>query len=161
MTTTARTAAGAGTAVRLFDAINRVVEPMVRCGFGNSLAGPGLFVVETTGRRTGERRRVPLLGVRFGDRLVVTTVRRRSHWAANLEHAGGGAVWIGGRRHPTTARVARPAGATVAGLTIGCASNDGDASHCGPNSDGLSTATRTAETPTVPTRPAAARTSPT
>lgn len=150
MTTTAPTPAAepasAGSALRLFGAINRVVEPAVRCGFGNSIAGPGLFVVETTGRRTGQRRRVPLLGVRLGDRLVVATVRRRSHWAANLQHAGGGAVWIGGRRHSTTARVARPAGATVAGLTIDRPSNDGHAHH--RRSDDVSATARAAGTRT-------------
>jgi hypothetical protein len=42
---------------QFFRTLNRIVEPAVRRGFGTSVHGPGIFVVETTGRRSGRRRR--------------------------------------------------------------------------------------------------------
>ena len=103
---------------RVLRAVNRVVEPVVRAGFGNSLVGPGVFLVETTGRRSGLRRPVPLLGVRVGDVLLVATVRRRSDWARNLQQHPVADVWIAGRPRPATANLTRPAGRAVAHLTI-------------------------------------------
>jgi deazaflavin-dependent oxidoreductase (nitroreductase family) len=103
---------------RALRAVNRIVEPAVRAGVGNSLAGPGVFLVETTGRRTGLRRPIPLLGVRVGDALLVATVRRHSQWAHNLEQHPVADVWIAGRRQHATANLARPAGRAVAHLTI-------------------------------------------
>lgn len=102
---------------RILQAINRIVEPAVRAGLGNSHTGPGLFVIETTGHRSGLTRRVPLLAIRAGDRLVVATIRRRSHWVSNLAHQPHAGVWIAGRRHPTAA-VARLDRAAVAHLSL-------------------------------------------
>lgn len=101
-----------------FRTLNRVVEPAVRAGVGNSFAGPGTFVLETTGRRTGQRRRVPLLGARAGDTVVVTTVRDNSDWVRNLERDPRAGVWIDGRRRPATASVTRLPGATIARLRL-------------------------------------------
>lgn len=98
--------------------LNRVVEPVVRAGLGNSLAGPGVFVVETTGRRSGLRRPVPLLGLRTADGLVVATIRRDSQWARNLQQRPEADVWIAGRRRRATATLARPAGRAVACLSV-------------------------------------------
>lgn len=102
----------------LFRALNRVVEPAVRAGFGNTIAGPGVFVVETVGRRSGLPRRVPLLGIRVGDRLLVGTVRRTSHWARNLEQAGTADVFVNGHRRHAVAGVSRPGGGALAALTF-------------------------------------------
>jgi deazaflavin-dependent oxidoreductase (nitroreductase family) len=98
--------------------LNRVVEPAVRAGFGNSLAGPGVFVVETTGRRSGMRRPVPLLGLRTADGLLVATIRRHSQWAHNLQQDPAAGVWIAGRRRRATATIARPAGRAVAHFSV-------------------------------------------
>jgi F420H(2)-dependent quinone reductase len=103
---------------RFFRALNRVVEPVVRAGLGSSLAGPGAFVVETTGRRSGKRRRVPLLGKRIGDTIVVSTIRADSQWVRNLEHDPVADVWLAGRPRRATATVIRLRGATIASLRL-------------------------------------------
>ena len=103
---------------RVFRALNGVVEPLVRAGVGSTVAGPGAFVVETTGHRSGRPRRVPLFGKRVGDTVIVSTVRADSQWIRNLEHEPAATVWIGGRPRPATATVSRlPAGA-VASLRL-------------------------------------------
>ena len=102
----------------LFRTLNCFVEPAVRAGLGGSLAGPGAFVVETTGRRSGLPRRVPLLGTRVGDTIVVSTIRDDSQWIRNLEHHPFADVWVAGRPRPATATVVRLPGATVAHLRL-------------------------------------------
>ncbi len=99
---------------RLFRAMNRVMVPLVRCGVGSPIAGPGLVVLETTGRKTGRPRRVPLVGPRAGRSVIVSTVRTNSAWVRNLEDHSGAEVWSGGRARPATATVRRlPTGANV------------------------------------------------
>jgi deazaflavin-dependent oxidoreductase (nitroreductase family) len=92
---------------RLFQLINKIVEPLVRLGFVSPHAGPGLVVVETTGHRTGLPRRVPLLGLRAGESVIVTTVRPNSSWVRNLEDHPQAEVWSGGIRRRATAEVHR------------------------------------------------------
>ena len=99
---------------RVFRAVNAVVEPAVRRGFASPLVGLGLIVVETTGRRTGLARRVPLVAWRVGDSVFVTTVRRNSAWVRNLEDDPQATVWSAGHKRPSAATVRRlPAGAAV------------------------------------------------
>lgn len=93
---------------RLFRSLNRVVKPLVKAGLGSPLPiGLGAVVMEATGRVSGEQREVPLLGLRLGDRVVVSTVREDSQWLKNVAADATTAVWFCGRRHDTTAAVRR------------------------------------------------------
>jgi hypothetical protein len=104
---------------RGFRTLNRLVLPAVRAGVANPwIVGPGALVLETTGRRTGLTRPVPLLGVRFRDTVVVSTVRSRSQWAANLRAQPAASMWLFGRRRPASGQVTTLAGATVAVLHL-------------------------------------------
>lgn len=86
-----------------FAALNRVVKPVVKAGLFSPLPiGAGLVVLETTGRKTGRKREVPLVAVRFGDRVNVSTVRSRSLWAKNIEADENVSVWVGGRKREAT-----------------------------------------------------------
>ncbi len=90
-----------------FRALNAVVEPVVRRGFGSPCVQPGGFVVlETKGHKSGKLRRTPLAAVRFGDRVFVSTFRaNRSHWLRNLVQEPQAAMWLSGKRRSVDASV--------------------------------------------------------
>ncbi len=91
-----------------FANLNRFVRPAVKAGLGSPLPiGLGAVVLESTGRISGKPREVPLLGLRIGDRVVVSTVRSGSQWVKNLEADDSAAVWYCGRRREATASVRR------------------------------------------------------
>ena len=91
-----------------FGALNSVVLPLLRRGAGSPLPiGAGLVVLETTGRTSGRKREVPLMAARFGDRMLVSTARRRSQWVRNLEAEPQADVWVAGHKRTATATVRR------------------------------------------------------
>jgi hypothetical protein len=91
-----------------FRSLNAVVVPWVDRGLGNPWPiGAGPVVVETTGRTSGKPRRVPLLSVRFGDSVFVSTLRRDSNWVANLATTPEATVRLFGVDRPATSRVGR------------------------------------------------------
>ncbi len=104
-----------------FRNLNQVVEPLVRAGFGSPAFWPtAAIVLEATGRKTGQTLRVPLLATRWGEFVIVSTVRRRSHWLRNLAANAEVGYWLGGERHEATAFViaADPASSPSANETL-------------------------------------------
>jgi F420H(2)-dependent quinone reductase len=85
--------------ISLFSALNRLVEPGVRAGFGSLWIFPvGLIVLETTGRKTGLPQRVPLLAAMIAGLVVVSTVRvQQSQWLRNALEDPEVRYWVRGQ----------------------------------------------------------------
>lgn len=92
----------------LFGTLNRFVKPAVKAGLGSPWPiGLGAVVLESTGRKSGKTREVPVLGLRLGSRVYVSTVREDSQWIKNLEASDQAGVWYCGSRHDALASVQR------------------------------------------------------
>ena len=92
----------------MLSSVNRVVKPLVKAGLGSPLPfGLGGVVLETTGRRSGKPREAPLLGLRVGRHVLVSTVRPRSHWLRNLEADPKARLWFSGRSRRAKATTQR------------------------------------------------------
>ncbi len=102
-----------------FRTLNSVVLPTVKAGIGSPFPiGAGLVVLETTGRKSGKPRQVPLVATRCGKRVDVSTVRGDSLWIKNLQANPKASVWVGGRKRTATATSIEPGPLTVATLTL-------------------------------------------
>jgi len=95
---------------QLFRKLNAVVEPLVLCGLGSWEQAPvSLIVLETTGFKSGKRRRTPLWSVRLGDYRLVSTVRgERSFWAKNLRAQPRTRFFLGGESRQAEAILLTP-----------------------------------------------------
>ena len=93
-----------------FRKLNAVVEPAVRKGVASPRIAPaGLIVLESTGFKSGQIRRTPLLAMRLGQYVFVSTVRgERSFWLKNLQKQPLTRYFRGGREHDTKAFVVAP-----------------------------------------------------
>src|ERR1044072_4294218 len=86
-----------------FRGLNRLVEPFIRVGFASAVCSPtGLIVLETRGRETGRRIKVPLLATRLGRLVMVSTFRPQSQWVNNLEAEPQVRYWLGGQVEQAT-----------------------------------------------------------
>jgi deazaflavin-dependent oxidoreductase (nitroreductase family) len=81
---------------------NRLVKAAVRLG----LPTPSVVILETTGRRSGEPRRVPVTRLLEGDTLwIVTEHGRRAAYVRNIEADPDVRVRVGRRWRAGTARM--------------------------------------------------------
>ena len=82
-----------------FRMLNRVVEPAVMRGIGSPRFVPGgLILLETIGFKSGARRRTPLVAIRLGGYVFVSTVRGdRSFWVKNLVKKPRVQYYLGGK----------------------------------------------------------------
>ena len=104
-------------ASEFFRGFNQVMEPLIRAGLGAPFFSPiGAIVVETRGRRTGRRLDIPLIGLVFGDMVVVSTVRSGSEWVKNLSANPEVRYWLRGKPVEATAVVVDSGRGTPAGL---------------------------------------------
>jgi deazaflavin-dependent oxidoreductase (nitroreductase family) len=92
---------------QFFRMLNRLVEPQIRAGWASPRFVPGgLIVLETTGRRSGRRSRVPLAAIRIDGHVLISTVRgARSEWVKNLSANPRVRYWLRGRPRQATALV--------------------------------------------------------
>jgi hypothetical protein len=90
-----------------FRMLNRVVEPAVRKGVGSPRFVPsGLIVLETTGFKSGIRRRTPLAATRLQGHVFISTFRAdRSLWLKNLQKKPSTRYYLGGKAHAAKAFV--------------------------------------------------------
>jgi deazaflavin-dependent oxidoreductase (nitroreductase family) len=95
-------------ATRLHTFLFRVTSGRV----GGSLAGGPVLLLNTTGRKSGGRRTVPLLYLRDGDRYVLVAsnggTAKHPSWWSNLEANPEATVEVGGRTVPVRAEEASP-----------------------------------------------------
>jgi hypothetical protein len=87
-----------------------VVEPAVRRGVGSPRFVPGgLIVLESTGSKSGQKRRTPLAATRFMGHVFVSTGRAdRSLWVKNLQKQPRVRYWLGGKERQGRAFVMAP-----------------------------------------------------
>lgn len=97
---------------QVFRRINGLVEPLARKGFASSkLAPASLIVLETTGFKSGQRRRTPVWSLGLGRYRLVSTARGgRSFWVKNLLKDSQVSYFLGGKAVSSEAIVVAPGG---------------------------------------------------
>jgi hypothetical protein len=93
-----------------FRMLNRIVEPAVRRGIGSPRFVPGgLIVLESTGFKSGQQRRTPLVATRFMGHVFISTGRaERSFWVKNLQKKPRTRYWLAGKPREARAFVMAP-----------------------------------------------------
>jgi deazaflavin-dependent oxidoreductase (nitroreductase family) len=101
---------GSAAEAELLRTLNAIVEPAVRAGCGSpGLVPTGLIVLETTGAKSGQPRRTPVLATILDGCVFIATVRGdRSLWMRNLRAEPRARCWIAGRPHAGQARIFDP-----------------------------------------------------
>lgn len=94
---------------KFFSGFNQIAEPLIRAGFGNPILWPtGTIVVETIGRKSGRKIKIPVLATKLGQIIIFGTVRRNSQWVKNLLANSDVQYWFAGQPHQATAFVITP-----------------------------------------------------
>jgi deazaflavin-dependent oxidoreductase (nitroreductase family) len=84
----------------------KIVNPLVNAAARAGLPTPSVVILETTGRRSGEPRRVPVTRALDGDTLwIVSEHGRRAGYVRNIEANPRVRVRVGRRWRTGTARV--------------------------------------------------------
>ena len=84
----------------------RIFNPLVRAAARAGLPTPSVVILETTGRRSGQPRRVPVTRMLEGDTLwIVTEHGREAAYVRNIEADPRVRVRVGRRWRSGTARV--------------------------------------------------------
>jgi deazaflavin-dependent oxidoreductase (nitroreductase family) len=86
-------------------ASHRLLNPFVKAAARAGLPLPGLVILETTGRKSGEPRRTPVGKALEGDTLWVLAEHRRGGYVRNIEANPRVRVRIGSSWREGTARV--------------------------------------------------------
>jgi hypothetical protein len=104
----------------LFRVLNSFFEPAIRAGWAvPDIVPTRLIVLETRGRRSGRRVRVPLLAARFGGHWLVSTFRGpRSQWIRNAAADGNVRFWLDGKAKPARALVFRAGARAVSERSV-------------------------------------------
>ena len=97
-------------AVRAFIGVHTAVYRLTSGRIGGRLGGLRILLLTTTGRRSGQRRTVPLVFFEDGERLVVIASKggdpKDPHWWQNLMSDPTGEVQVDGERRRVRARLA-------------------------------------------------------
>ena len=86
-------------------ASHRLLNPFVKAAANAGLPLPGLVILETTGRKSGKKRRTPVGKALQGDTLWVLAEHRRGGYVRNIEANPRVRVRIGRSWRNGTARV--------------------------------------------------------
>jgi deazaflavin-dependent oxidoreductase (nitroreductase family) len=93
-----------------FRHLNAIVEPLVRRGIGSpSFTPTSVILLQTVGFKSGQQRRTPLLAIRLGNYILVSTARgNRSFWVKNLQKNAEVKYYLGGKEKDSKAYVLLP-----------------------------------------------------
>ena len=97
----------------------KVFNPLVLAAARAGLPTPTVVILETTGRRSGQPRRVPVTRMVEGDTVwIVTEHGRRAGYVLNIEADQRVRVRVGRRWRSGRARIAGPASAVPAMVRV-------------------------------------------